>query len=117
MAKKRKSVTTKNTQSNKNGKITIAVAKTLQEALQHAEKNDMMQVGFEGMFYIKIGNGEWEMNDVIPDLLQFPQYKKLYLETKAKKECGEIMARDLLLVVMQANLGSRNEYDLSYLVK
>ncbi len=111
MAKKRKSVTTKNTQKQKKS-IEINVAKTLQEALQHAEKNGLEHFGYEGVFYVKV-NGNWTENDIIPELLQFPQYKKVYDEYRVKKDCGELMAKDLLLVMFSSNIGNGGEYDIS----
>jgi hypothetical protein len=117
MAKSKKRVknTTKNTQKKK--QIRISVAKTLDEALHHAERNGMIQVGYEGLLYHRIGPNKWEMTDIIPDLLQFPQYKKLYDEYRIKPDCGDLMAKDLLLAVVISNLTSGNEYDLSYLVR
>jgi len=92
--------------------IEVSVATTLQEALQHAERNGLEHFGYEGVFYIKIGN-RWQEHNIIPELLQFPQYKKVYDEYKVKKDCGEQMAKDLLLVMFTTNLGNNSEYDIS----
>jgi hypothetical protein len=101
----------------KKKQITIGVAQTLEEALYLAEKRGMRQIGFEGVMYIKIADNKWEMNDIVPELLQFPQYKKLYSQTISRKDVTEIMAKDVLMTVAISNLGSRNEYDLSYLIQ
>ena len=92
--------------------ITVGVAQTLQQALHHAEANGMECVGFEGIFYVKI-DGNWHMQDIISDLLQFPQYKKVYDEYRVKPDVGDLMAKDLLLVMFQTNLGNGGEYDIS----
>jgi hypothetical protein len=99
-------------QAKSEGSITVGVAQTLQEALQYAEKNGMEYVVFDGMFYVKV-DGNWQMEDIISDLLQFPQYKKLYDEHLVKSDVSILMAKNLLLAVFQANLGNGGEYDIS----
>jgi hypothetical protein len=92
--------------------IEVSVATTLQEALQHAEINGIEGFGYEGMFYIKVDN-RWHEQNVVPELLQFPQYKKVYDEFKNKKDIGELMAKDLLLAMFTTNIGNGGEYDIS----
>ena len=99
-------------QSKSQKSIEIGVAQTLQQALQNAERGGAECVGFEGVFYIKV-NGIWHQQDIVPELLKFPQYRKVYNEYRVKPDVGDLMARDILLVMFQSNLGNGGEYDIS----
>ena len=93
--------------------IEVSVATTLQEALQHAEMKGIEGFGYEGIFYIKVDN-RWHEQNIVPELLQFPQYKKVYDEYRIKKDVGELMAKDLLLAMFTTtNIGNGGEYDIS----
>lgn len=91
--------------------IEVNVAHTLEQAIQHAEKSGVEFFGYDGIFYLKV-LGKWTSNDIIPELLVFPQYRKIYEKYSKMPEVGEMMAKDLLITVFSTNFGNGSEYDI-----
>lgn len=97
-----------------NRTITVDVIDSLENAIIHADSVGSNNFAYEGIFYVKV-NGVWTANDIVPELLRVPAYKKIYDEYKVKKDCGPKMVKDLLITIFTANLGEGNELDLQKL--
>jgi len=90
--------------------IVIDVATTLELAKNRADSVGQTIFSYKGIMYVKVENG-WEEHDVVSDLLKMPAYLQLYNET-IKDPNNYRIVNDLLLTVMQTNMGSGSKYDL-----
>jgi len=90
--------------------IVIDVATTLELAKNRADSVGQTIFSYKGIMYVKVEN-EWKEHDIVSDLLKMPAYLELYNKI-IKDPNNYTVVNDLLLTVMQTNMGSGSKYDL-----